>query len=43
LRNSSIQDVWLTALDAAGAKPPAGRAYDGRSLLPLLTGSAAHR
>lgn len=33
-------DILPTALDAIGIKPPAGPAFDGKSLLPLLTGAA---
>jgi len=32
-------DLLPTALDAIGAAPPAGTVFDGRSLLPLLTGA----
>jgi arylsulfatase A-like enzyme len=31
-------DILPTALDAAGAAPPPGVKFDGKSLLPLLTG-----
>jgi arylsulfatase A-like enzyme len=33
-------DIAPTILEAAGAEPPAGRPFDGRSLLPLLSGSS---
>jgi arylsulfatase A-like enzyme len=32
-------DILPTALDALGAAPPAGTVFDGKSLLPLLTGA----
>ena len=32
-------DILPTALDAVGAAAPAGTAFDGKSLLPLLTGA----
>jgi arylsulfatase A-like enzyme len=31
-------DILPTALDAAGARPPTDKPFDGRSLLPLLAG-----
>jgi arylsulfatase A-like enzyme len=33
-------DILPTCLDAVGAQPPAGTEFDGRSLLPLLTGAS---
>lgn len=34
-------DLFATALDVAGIKPPSDRVIDGKSLLPMLTRHAA--
>jgi arylsulfatase A-like enzyme len=36
----SCLDILPTSLDAAGLRPPADKPFDGKSLLPLLTGKS---
>ena len=38
---ASTMDIFPTALELAGVKPPEGRPLDGRSLLPVLRDGAA--